>query len=87
MQKFSEILKNLDTMIDGLSPLEDLVVQMENIELLADQAAKRAMMSTHPDPREAVTWKRRESIPMHQILEDAADPRKRPFEDLPGLAA
>ena len=42
VQKFSELL---DTMIDGLFPLKDLVVQMENIELLADQVAKRAMTS------------------------------------------
>ena len=38
-QKLSEILENLDTMNHGLSPLKDLVVQTENIELLAEQAA------------------------------------------------
>jgi len=31
-QKSSEILEKLDTMIQGLSPLKDLVVRMENIE-------------------------------------------------------
>ena len=67
MRKFSEILENLDTMIDGLSPLKD--VQMENIELLADQAAKRAMMSALLDPREAVPWKWRKVIPMHQTFD------------------
>ena len=64
--KFSE-LKNRDTMIDSLSTLKDLGVQMENIELLADQAAKGAMTMTSA-PREAVPWKRREVIPTHQIM-------------------
>ena len=40
LQKSSEILKNLNTMIDALSTTKDLGVQMENIELLADQAKK-----------------------------------------------
>ena len=62
VQKFSEVLKTLDRTIDVLSPLKDLGVQMENIELMADQAAKRAIMSTLPDPREAVLWKRRKVI-------------------------
>ena len=43
---------------------------MENIELLAEQAAKRPMMSTLPDPREAVPWKRRRVIPMPSITEE-----------------
>ena len=64
LQKSSEILKNLNTMIDALSTTKDLGVQMENIELLADQANKRAMtMNTLPDPRD-VPGKRREVIPM-----------------------
>ena len=80
-QRSSEILKKLDEMIDrvstmthDLSPLKDLGVRVENIELLADQVGKRAMtmMSTLPDPREAVPWKRRKIITMPRILEDAA---------------
>ena len=54
--------------------MKDLGAQMEHIELLADQAAKRAMtMSTLPDQREAVPWKRREVIPMAQIMEEGTD--------------
>ena len=68
--KSSEILKKLDAMIQGLSPLKDLVVRMENIELLTEQATKRAMMSTLPDPREAVPWKRRKVISMPRIMEE-----------------
>ena len=73
-QKSSEILKRLDKMIDSLSTVKDLGVQMENIELLTDQVAKRAMtmMSTLLDPREAVPWKRRKIIPMPRIMEDSA---------------
>ena len=65
VQKFSEVLKILDRTIDGLSPLKDLGVQMGNIELMADQAAKRAIMSTLPDPPEVVLWKRRKVIPQN----------------------
>ena len=77
-QRSSEILKNLDdslsTMTHGLSPLKDLDVRMENIDLLTDQVAKRTMMmmSKLPDSREVVPWKRREIIAMPRILEDAA---------------
>ena len=65
-----EILKKLDTMIQGLSPLKDLVVRVENIELLTEQATKRAMMGTLPDPREAVFRKRRKVISMPRTMEE-----------------
>ena len=68
--KFAKILESLNTMIHFLSPLTDLAEQMENIELLAVEAAKRAMMSTLLDPREAVSWKRRKVISMPRIMEE-----------------
>ena len=65
MQRLSEILKNLDTMSDGLPPLKDLVVQMENIELTLSDLAKRTLPA-----REDVPWKRRKIIPMPPITEE-----------------
>ena len=74
LKKLGETIDSVSTMTHDLSPLKDLGVRMENIELLADQVGKRAMtmMSTLPDPREAAPWKRRKIITMPRILEDAA---------------
>ena len=67
MQRLSEILKNLDTMSDGLPPLKDLVVQMENMELTLSDLAKRTLPA-----REDVPWKRHKIITMLPITEEMA---------------
>ena len=64
--------QQLDNLIDCLSPLEDLGARMENLELLTEHMAKRAMMTSLRDPREAVPWQFRRICPMIRILEDAA---------------
>ena len=71
LQKSSEILKTLHKMIDSPSTTKDLGVQMENIELLAEQGGQAGDDDDEhsPDSR----WKRRKVIPMPRITEDAAD--------------